>query len=293
MNSHTEKIGARRQQIRADHTRIRLILFLSLVIALLLAAVFAEWICPYDPNGQDLSIALQPPSPDHPFGTDRYGRDMLSRVIIGGQTSIFSALILVGIIAVAGTLLGLLCGYFGGALDAVIMRVSDICLAFPGLVFAMAVAAVLQGGIQNAVIALAAVSWPKYARLARSQTLTVKNLTYIQAAKLSGTSSFGILFRHILPNIAGPVLVTAMLDIGTMMMEIAALSFLGLGAQPPTAEWGSMMSSGRSMLQTYPWVVLTPGLGIFVSVALFNLLGDTVRDTLDPRNGLRKRRRSK
>ena len=132
MNSHTEKIGARRQRIRADHTRIRLILFLSLVIALLLAAVFAEWICPYDPNGQDLSIALQPPSPDHPFGTDRYGRDMLSRVIVGGQTSIFSALILVGIIAVGGTLLGLLCGYFGGALDAVIMRVSDICLAFPG-----------------------------------------------------------------------------------------------------------------------------------------------------------------
>ena len=293
MNSHTEKIGARRQQIRADHTRIRLILFLSLVIALLLAAVFAEWICPYDPNGQDLSIALQPPSPDHPFGTDRYGRDMLSRVIVGGQTSIFSALILVGIIAVGGTLLGLLCGYFGGALDAVIMRVSDICLAFPGLVFAMAVAAVLQGGIQNAVIALAAVSWPKYARLARSQTLTVKNLTYIQAAKLSGTSSLGILFRHILPNIAGPVLVTAMLDIGTMMMEIAALSFLGLGAQPPTAEWGSMMSSGRSMLQTYPWVVLTPGLGIFASVVLFNLLGDTVRDYLDPRNGQRKRRRTK
>ena len=293
MNSRTEKIGARRQRIRADHTRIRLILFLSLVAALLLAAVFAEWICPYDPNGQDLSIALQPPSPDHPFGTDRYGRDMLSRVIVGGQASIFSALILVGIIAVGGTLLGLLCGYFGGALDAVIMRVSDICLAFPGLVFAMAVAAVLQGGIQNAVIALAAVSWPKYARLARSQTLTVKNLTYIQAAKLSGTSSLGILFRHILPNIAGPVLVTAMLDIGTMMMEIAALSFLGLGAQPPTAEWGSMMSSGRSMLQTYPWVVLTPGLGIFASVVLFNLLGDTVRDYLDPRNGQRKRRRTK
>lgn len=293
MSPHTEKMATRRQQIRADHTRIRLILFLSLVIALLLAAVFAEWICPYDPNGQDLSIALQPPSPDHPFGTDRYGRDMLSRVIVGGQTSIFSALILVGIIAVGGTLLGLLCGYFGGALDAVIMRVSDICLAFPGLVFAMAVAAVLQGGIQNAVIALAAVSWPKYARLARSQTLTVKNLTYIQAAKLSGTSSLGILFRHILPNIAGPVLVTAMLDIGTMMMEIAALSFLGLGAQPPTAEWGSMMSSGRSMLQTYPWVVLTPGLGIFVSVVLFNLLGDTVRDYLDPRNGQRKRRRTK
>ena len=157
----------------------------------------------------------------------------------------------------------------------------------------MAVAAVLQGGIRNAVIALAAVSWPKYARLARSQTLTVKNLTYIQAAKLSGTSSFGILFRHILPNIAGPVLVTAMLDIGTMMMEIAALSFLGLGAQPPTAEWGSMMSKRQEYAADLSLGGSDPGLGIFVSVALFNLLGDTVRDILDPRNGLRKRRRSK
>lgn len=283
MSPHTEKMAARRQRIRADHTRIRLILFLSLVIALLLAAVFAEWICPYDPNGQDLSIALQPPSPAHPFGTDRYGRDMLSRVIIGGQTSIFSALILVGIIAVGGTLLGLLCGYFGGALDAVIMRVSDICLAFPGLVFAMAVAAVLQGGIQNAVIALAAVSWPKYARLARSQTLTVKNLTYIQAAKLSGTSSFGILFRHILPNIAGPVLVTAMLDIGTMMMELAGLSFLGLGAKAPTAEWGSMMSDTRSLMTTAPFITFAPGIAIFFSVMIFNLLGDAIRDYADPK----------
>ena len=151
----------------------------------------------------------------------------------------------------------------------------------------MAIAAVLNGGVRNAVIALAVVSWPKYSRIARSQTLAVKNTDYISAARLAGSSSAGVILRHILPNIGGQILVTAMLDIGTMMMEIAALSFLGLGAQPPTAEWGSMMSGGRSMLQTYPWVVLSPGIAIFISVVLFNLLGDTIRDCLDPRNGNR------
>ena len=159
-----------------------------------------------------------------------------------------------------------------------------ICLAFPGLVFAMAVAAVLGGGISNAVIALAVISWPKYSRVARSQTLALKNSPYIHASVLAGDSSVQIIWRHILPNIVGPILVTAMLDIGTMMMELAGLSFLGLGAQPPTAEWGSMMSTGRSMLQTYPWIVLSPGIAIFISVAIFNLLGDTVRDYLDPRS---------
>ena len=190
----------------------------------------------------------------------------------------------VAIISVGGTVIGVSCGYFGGIPDTVVMRISDICLAFPGLVFAMAIAAVLNGGVRNAVLALAMVSWPKYSRIARSQTLAVRQAEYISAARLAGDSPFQVIFRHILPNILGPVLVTAMLDIGTMMMEIAGLSFLGLGAQPPTAEWGSMMSGGRSMLQTYPWVVLTPGLAIFVSVALFNLLGDTVRDSMDSGN---------
>ena len=181
-------------------------------------------------------------------------------------------------------MVGVLCGYYGGRADAFVMRISDICLAFPGLVFAMAVASVLNGGVRNAVIALALISWPKYSRIARSQTLSIKELPYIQASRLAGDTTIQMIFRHVLPNIIGPVLVTSMLDIGTMMMEIAGLSFLGLGAQPPVAEWGSMMSSGRSMLQTYPWIVLSPGIAIFVSVVIFNLLGDTIRDYMDPRN---------
>jgi peptide/nickel transport system permease protein len=159
-----------------------------------------------------------------------------------------------------------------------------VCLAFPGLVFALAIAALLGGGVGNAVIALAVISWPKYARVARSQTLALKNVPFVLAARLSGCTSLQMILRHILPNILGPILVTAMLDIGTMMMELAGLSFLGLGAQPPTAEWGNMMSGGRSMLQTYPWLVLSPGLAIFVTVVIFNLLGDTVRDYMDPKN---------
>ena len=170
-------------------------------------------------------------------------------------------------------------------LDSLMMRVSDVCLAFPGLVFALAIAALLNGGLQNAIIALAVISWPKYARIARSQTLTLENTDYIATARLAGDTSAQIILRHILPNSAGPILVTAMLDIGTMMMELAGLSFLGLGAMPPTAELGNMMSGGRSMLQTYPWVIIAPGIAIFVAVVIFNLLGDTVRDHLDPRNG--------
>lgn len=282
-----QEAAAGRRKGKKNTAKLRLAVFGALVLALLSVSIFAEWICPYDPNAQDLSNALQAPSPAHLFGTDRYGRDMLSRVIIGSRTSISSTLILVAVIAVGGTVIGVVCGYFGGILDTVIMRISDICLAFPGLVFAMAIAAILNGGVRNAVIALAVVSWPKYSRIARSQTLAVKNADYISAARLAGSSPAGVILRHILPNIGGQILVTAMLDIGTMMMEIAALSFLGLGAQPPTAEWGSMMSGGRSMLQTYPWVVLSPGIAIFISVVLFNLLGDTIHDCLDPRNGNR------
>ena len=251
---------------------------------MLIVTLFADKLTPYDPYLQNYDISFQPPSAAHLMGTDRYGRDLFSRVLVGARTSIFSTLALVGIISVFGTVVGVSCGYFGGRLDSVVMRVSDVCLAFPGLVFALAVAALLNGGIVNAVIALAVISWPKYARVARSQTLAQKDSAYVHAALLAGDTPMQVIVRHILPNIAGPILVTAMLDIGTMMMELAGLSFLNLGAQPPTAEWGNMMSAGRSMLQIYPWVVLSPGLAIFITVAVFNLLGDTVRDYLDPKN---------
>ncbi|MGM9549170.1 MAG: nickel transporter permease [Faecousia sp.] len=277
-------ITIRTQKVKRSHTKLRLCVFLGLVILLMLVALFSEQLAPYDPYEQNLDEAMQPPSAQHIMGTDRHGRDMFSRVLVGGKTSIYATLALVAAISVFGTVVGTLCGYYGGKVDSIVMRISDVCLAFPGLVFAMAVAALLGGGISNAVLALAVISWPKYSRVARSQTLALKSSSFVNAARLSGSSSTQIILRHILPNILGPILVTAMLDIGTMMMELAGLSFLGLGAKPPTAEWGNMMSSGRSMLQMYPWIVLSPGMGIFISVVLFNLLGDTVRDYLDPRN---------
>lgn len=279
-----QQVIVRIQKVKKNRIRMKLIVFSGLAAALLLITIFAKYICPYDPYAQDLTQAMQPPSAAHLMGTDTYGRDMLSRVLIGAQTSISSTFALVAIITVFGTVVGIFCGYYGGIVDSVMMRISDVCLAFPGLVFAMAVAAILDGGVRNAVIALALISWPKYSRIARGQTLSIKNLPYMQASQLAGDSVLQMIFRHVLPNIAGPILVTSMLDIGTMMMEIAGLSFLGLGAQPPVAEWGSMMSSGRSMLQTYPWIVLSPGLAIFVSVVIFNLLGDTIRDYMDPKN---------
>ena len=279
-----QQVTVRIQKVKKNRIRMKLIVFAGLAAALLLITIFAKYICPYDPYAQDLTQAMQPPSAAHLMGTDTYGRDMLSRVLIGAQTSISSTFALVAIITVFGTVVGIFCGYYGGIVDSVMMRISDVCLAFPGLVFAMAVAAILDGGVRNEVIALALISWPKYSRIARGQTLSIKNLPYMQASQLAGDSVLQMIFRHVLPNIAGPILVTSMLDIGTMMMEIAGLSFLGLGAQPPVAEWGSMMSSGRSILQTYPWIVLSPGLAIFVSVVIFNLLGDTIRDYMDPKN---------
>lgn len=276
-------VTVRKPRIPKNRTKKKLYAVLILAAVLLLTVLFAEQLCPYDPNAQ-IFETLEAPSRAHPFGTDRYGRDLLSRVLIGLRTSVLSTLGLVAVISAAGTFLGIMAGFRGGILDAVIMRISDVCLAFPGLVFALAIAALTGGGLGNAVFALAVVSWPRYARLARSRTLTLKNTDFIAAAKLAGDTPAQIILRHILPNILGTILVTAMLDIGTMMMELAALSYLGLGAQPPTAELGNMMSSGRSLLQTSPWVVLAPGFAIFIAVLIFNLLGDTLRDYLDPRN---------
>ena len=267
---------------RYGSTGAKLVVLSVLAIIVIAVAAVAEFIVPYDPYAQDLSQALQAPSWQHLAGTDRYGRDMFSRIIVGAQSSVFSTLLLVAIIAVVGLVIGMVAGWRGGFVDAVLMRTSDIFLAFPGLVFALAVAGVLGGGMHNAVIALAAISWPKYARIARGLTLSVKNETYLSAARLSGCGTARLIMRHVMPNIIGPVLVTAVLDIGTMLMELAGLSFLGLGAQPPMAEWGSMMSDNRNLLQTSPWTIIAPGIAIFLVVVVFNLLGDTLRDWFDP-----------
>lgn len=279
-----DKSAQRKRKKQKNHLKMRFFMFATLALLLVVGSYFSESLCPYDPYEQNLGIAKASPSLEHPFGTDRYGRDMLSRVIAGSRTSIYSTLLLVAGITVIGTAVGIICGWNGKKLDTILMRISDIFLAFPGLVFALAVAAVMGGGVQNAVIALGAINWPKYARIARSQTLAQKESLYMRAAILSGCSTGKLILKHILPNITGPILVTAMLDIGTMMMELAGLSFLGLGAKPPVAEWGSMMSDTRNLLTTHPWVTFAPGIAIFISVMIFNLLGDTVRDLLDPRN---------
>lgn len=277
-----------KQTVSRQGVRTRFFVFLTLTVLLFAAVLFSHLLCPYDPNAQNTAIALQPPSAAHLFGTDRFGRDLFSRVLVGTKTSLFTALFLVAVTAALGTITGMVSGYRGGVLDTLLMRLSDLCLAFPGLLFAMAIAAMLGGGLKNAALALLLTGWPKYARLARSQTLALKDAPFLDACALAGASTTRLLFSHILPNIAPTLLVTAALDIGTTMMELAGLSFLGLGAAPPTAELGSMMSDGRSMLQTSPWVILAPGLAIFIVVSCFNLLGDALRDVLDPRSASRR-----
>lgn len=280
--SRSFPVFASGRKARWSRAGLKLAVFSALAAAIVLVAVFAACLVPCDPYAQDLSQALLPPSAEHPAGTDRYGRDMLSRIVMGAQSSVLSTLSLVALVTTVGACVGMVAGWRGGKLDAFLMRFSDVFLAFPGLVFALAVAGVLGGGMHNAVIALAAISWPKYARIARGLTLSQKKASYLAAARLSGCGPLRLIARHVLPNIAGPVVVTAVLDIGTMMMELAGLSFLGLGAQPPLAEWGSMMSDNRNLLQTSPWTVVAPGIAIFIVVAVFNLLGDALRDWIDP-----------
>ncbi|MDD5953154.1 MAG: ABC transporter permease [Oscillospiraceae bacterium] len=268
---------------KKDHTILKLVVLLLFALAIVFIAIFGQWLTPHDPYAQNLAQSLAPPSSEHLLGCDRFGRDLLSRVITGTQTTIFSAFVLVAGITILGTLVGIIAGFVGGWIDSVLMRISDIFLAFPEMVFAISVAGVIPGGIWAAVIAVGLIAWPRYARIARSQVLAMKNNTYMSAAKLCGCRWYQVTFKHIFPNILGPIIVTAALDIGAMIMNLAGLSFLGLGAKPPIAEWGSMMSESRSSLQTAPWAILAPGLAIFITVLIFNLLGDTVRDILDPK----------
>ena len=259
--------------------RNKKILIPSILVALLLIfAFFSPYLTPYNVSKQNLMISRQPPSLAHIMGTDIYGRDMFSRVIAASRISIFSALSVVLLMAITGVVIGVFCGYLSGIADTLLMRVSDIFLAFPGLVLAIATAGLFKNGIFGAVIALASVGWPRYARLSRGLVLSTKTSTYIYAAKLSGSNTVQIVFTQILPNIIGQIIVTACLDIGTSLMELAALSFLGLGATPPTPEWGSMINESRSLLQLSPWITLSPGIAVFITVSVFNIFGEALRD---------------
>ena len=252
-------------------------LFFILGLVVIGVAIFAPQLAPYDPLNAVMTESLQEPSSAHPFGTDKLGRDLLSRVIFGTRTSLIMTLCLVAVIFVIGTFLGVIAGYFGGVVDAVIMRIADMMISFP------AIAGMLGPNLVNAVISIAAVSWTKYARLARSMVLKVKKSLYIEAAVVNGTKTWKILLVHVLPNMVTQMVVTAAADIGTMMLELASLSFLGFGATAPTPEWGLMLNEGRTYMAKAPWLMIYPGIAIVICVVVFNMLGDSIRDVLDPR----------
>ena len=260
--------------------------FLGLLLVLLFfgLAVLAPLISPFAPNAQDIIGAkLAPPSAKHWFGADILGRDMLSRMLYGARISVFVGLAVVAAAGSFGTLVGLFAGYRRGWIDEIVMRVTDIFLAFPPLILAMAIAGALGPSLTNALIAVVVVLWPVYARLVRGQVLVLREREFIQAAQIVGVHNRRLLLRHLLPNVLAPLLVQATFDMGATILIVAGLSFIGFGAQPPTPEWGVMISDGRNYITTQWWLTGVPAAGILLLVAAFNLVGDGLRDILDPR----------
>jgi peptide/nickel transport system permease protein len=251
-----------------------------IAVGWIVVAIFAPYIAPHDPLAQIYPPA-QSPSSAHLFGTDELGRDVLSRVIAGSRVSVPIALLLVSLAALIGGLIGGLAGYFRGLVDGVSMRVVDLVFAFPPIILAMVVAAVLGRGLRNAALAIVVVAWPSYARVVRGLVLSVGDSEYVESARLLGSSARRTLFRDVAPNVAGPVLVLATLDLANAILLLSGLSFLGLGAQPPDAEWGSMVAEGAQYFQWW-WIGTFPGLAIFTAVVAFNFLGDSLRDLFDP-----------
>ncbi len=258
---------------------------LVIVALLLLVAAFAPWIAPHDPFVQNLGNRLQPPgTPGHWLGTDDFGRDILSRIIHGARITLYIIALVAVTAPVLGLLIGTVAGYFGGWIDAVLMRLTDIFLAFPRLILALALVAVLGPGIENAVLAIALTAWPPYARVARAETLTIRNSDYIAAVRLQGAGAPRIIMGHVVPMCLPSVIIRVTLDMAGVILIAAGLGFLGLGVQPPQPEWGLMISSGRKFLFEQWWVATMPGLAIFLVSLGFNLLGDGLRDVLDPKS---------
>ncbi len=259
---------------------------LALVVALIVVALLAPWIVPYPEHvagATDTAARFIAPGREYWFGTNALGQDMLSLVIAGSRVSLFSGLAVVAISIVVGGIVGAIAGYFGGWVDEVLMRFTDLLLTIPALILAMAVAAALGSGIGNMIIAISITWWPAYARLIRGEVMVKKEEQFVTAARALGAGSGRILGRHILPNIVSPVVVKASLDMGFAILTVASLGFVGIGVKPPTPEWGTLLSIARASMPDYWWTALFPGFAIFIAVLAFNLLGDGLRDVLDPR----------
>jgi peptide/nickel transport system permease protein len=255
-----------------------------LLLILVLTAIFAPFIAPHDPYAQDMAVRLLPPSFDHPLGTDQFGRDIMSRIAYGARTTLVIVALVSIIVAPIGLVVGATAGYVGGLLDLTLMRITDIFLALPGLVLALAFAAALGPGLENAVIAIALTVWPPMARLARAEALTIRNTDYIAAIRGQGAGALRIIVLHVMPMCLPSVIVRVTLNMAGVILTAAGLGFLGLGAQPPTPEWGAMIATGRQFMLDSWWTVTMPGLAILLISLAFNLFGDALRDVLDPRN---------
>jgi len=256
---------------------------LIIVILFIMMAIFAPWLAPYPNNWRDITKQSMPPSPEHLLGTEIYGGDILSMIIWGSRVSLTIGMTIVLSVVIVGTIVGAIAGYFGGYIDELLMRITDIFLAFPSLVLAMVIVAALGSGLQNVMIAIAIVSWPAYARLIRGQVLSIKERNFVEAARAVGASDWRIITRHLIPNSIAPIIVQATMDLGGIIITAAALSFIGMGAGPGEAEWGRMITDGQSRLLSAPWISTFPGIAILVVCLGFNLLGDGLRDILDPR----------
>lgn len=254
-----------------------------IIFSLALVAVVAPLIVPFSPNQQDILHRLEPPSTKHPLGTDDLGRDLLSRVIYGTRISLLVGFIAIGIAIIIGSILGLLAGYFGGWLDTVIMRFVDIMLCFPTFFLILMVIAFLEPNIWTVMVVIGLTGWPGLTRLVRGECLSIRERGFVQAAKVLGLSNIRVMFVHLLPNVMAPILVTATLGIGGAILTESALSFLGLGVQPPTPSWGNILTAGKDYIAVAWWLSLYPGLAILITVLAYNLLGEGLRDVLDPR----------
>lgn len=256
------------------------------VLLMIIVALSAQWIAPYPDQGKgasNISERLEAPSASHPFGTDSSGRDVLSRVIYGSRIPLVIPAVVIAGVLIIGVPLGGIAGYFGGRIDEIVMRITDVFLAFPSLVMAMALVAFLGPNLRNVAIALVITWWPWYTRLVRGMAISLRQRPYVLAARTMGVGRLAIIFRHVLPNTIGPVIVQVTLDIGTVILEVAGLSFIGLGAQPPTPDWGLMISEGRQYILSEWWMCTFPGIAVFLLVLSYNLIGDGLRDVLDPR----------